>query len=393
MQTAKLTDICEIIQGQAPPSSTYNEQGAGTLFVRAGDFGELFPSTKMYTTEPKAFGKKGDIFLCVVGATSGKVNLGIEAAITRSIFALRPKEMVLQRYLFYYLKSEYERLNYLKSGSAQGIISKKTLDRILLPLPSLASQRRIVTVLERADTLRQKREQANLMANKIPQAVFLRMFGDPVSNSENWSTKKLTVVCSQIIGGGTPSKSNPQYYIGNLPWVTPKDMKNLYVDDSIDHINEAALNESSARLVPANSLLMVIRSGILRKRLPVAVNLRPVAINQDMKGFVFREEIVNCNFMLNFFLIYQWTLLKKVRSVTAHNLDFNDVKNIDVILPPIELQNSFSRIVEAVRRIQLRQSNMTTLVLDLFSSLMSKAFNGELLSQPEPEQVPAKEKP
>lgn len=139
----RITEVCDIVAGQAPNSKTYNENGRGTLFVRAGDYGSLYPSSKTYTTQPIAFGKEGDVFLCVVGATSGKVNLGINASITRSIFALRPTKRVLQKYLYYYLKSIYETLNYMKSGSAQGIINKRTLDQVAIPLPTISQQKEI----------------------------------------------------------------------------------------------------------------------------------------------------------------------------------------------------------------------------------------------------------
>jgi type I restriction enzyme S subunit len=86
------------------------------------------------------------------------------------------------------------------------------------------------------------------------------------------------------VGGGTPSKAVADYWRGEIPWVSAKDMKVERITDTIDHISERAVDESSTRLVPAGSVLVVTRSGILGHTLPVAVADRDVAINQDLKA-------------------------------------------------------------------------------------------------------------
>ncbi len=136
------------------------------------------------------------------------------------------------------------------------------------------------------------------------------------------------------MGGGTPSKSKPEFYIGDIPWVTPKDMKTKFIRNSIDHINKLAIENSSAKLIPVDSILMVIRSGILKHTLPVAINKVSVTINQDMKAFLPNDKITNTLFMLYFFKVCSYFLLGKVRAVTADNIEFNQIKNLNYILPP-----------------------------------------------------------
>ncbi len=85
-------------------------------------------------------------------------------------------------------------------------------------------------------------------------------------------------------GGGTPSKSRPDYWEGTIPWVSPKDMKVLRISDAQDHISEAAVEGSAVRKIPAGSLLMVVRGMILARAFPVAITTRSVTINQDMKA-------------------------------------------------------------------------------------------------------------
>jgi type I restriction enzyme S subunit len=87
-------------------------------------------------------------------------------------------------------------------------------------------------------------------------------------------------------GGGTPSKSRPEFWKGDLPWVSPKDMKVLHISDAQDHISKAAVEGSSVRLIPPGSLLMVVRGMILARAFPVALAMREVTINQDMKALL-----------------------------------------------------------------------------------------------------------
>lgn len=87
-----------------------------------------------------------------------------------------------------------------------------------------------------------------------------------------------------VHGGGTPSKERPEFWRGTIPWVSPKDMKCWDISDAIDHINEAAIEQSACKLIQSPAVLFVVRGMILAHTLPVAVSRVPVAINQDMKA-------------------------------------------------------------------------------------------------------------
>jgi type I restriction enzyme, S subunit len=103
---------------------------------------------------------------------------------------------------------------------------------------------------------------------------------------ESWGTLSLGEL-GDWVGGGTPSKSNPAFWRdGSIPWVSPKDMKSEEVWDAEDWITEEAIGLSSTRLVPVGSVLVVTRSGILRRTLPVATTGRVVALNQDLKALI-----------------------------------------------------------------------------------------------------------
>ena len=146
---ANLGYFCEFIMGQAPHSDTYNTIGEGTIFIKAGDFGKKYPKVTNYTINPLVQCKKGDILICVVGATSGKINFAIDGSISRSVAALRVKKELDKRYLYYFLDYSYQNINDLANGSAQGIINKDILKNIVIPLPNKETQQKISNFLDK----------------------------------------------------------------------------------------------------------------------------------------------------------------------------------------------------------------------------------------------------
>ena len=101
----------------------------------------------------------------------------------------------------------------------------------------------------------------------------------------HWVVEKLKYVV-EFVGGGTPSKDEDDYWGGSIPWVSPKDMKRAHITDTEDYITAAGLVASPCSPVPIGSVLVVVRSGILKHTIPVAVNQVVVTLNQDMRAMV-----------------------------------------------------------------------------------------------------------
>ena len=240
-----------------------------------------------------------DILIVKDGATTGKVSyvsnefIFENSAINEHVFQLRlNKEKCIPKYCFYYLISDVGRKEVLSDfrGATVGGISKGVLDKVQIPLPPLHIQQQIADILDKADALRQKDQQLLQKYDELAQSIFYDMFGDPVKNEKGWVVKDL-IDCVTIRGGGTPSTSKAEYFDGDIPWVSPKDMKFTLITTSIDKITELAIKESSTTLLETNCVLMVVRSGILKKSLPLAINVVPVAINQDMKALKTKDSL------------------------------------------------------------------------------------------------------
>lgn len=103
---------------------------------------------------------------------------------------------------------------------------------------------------------------------------------------ETWKVIKLKFCLKSMVGGGTPSKEKPEYWNGDIPWVSPKDMKTDFIEKSEDYITLKGLKESSTILIKEPSILIVVRSGILKHTLPISVNTVQVTLNQDLKALI-----------------------------------------------------------------------------------------------------------
>ena len=147
-QSVSLDTCIELIMGQAPPGITCNKNGEGTPFVKVGEFGKLYPTIEEWTHKPLRLAKKGDVLICVVGATVGQINLGIDCAIGRSVAAIRPKNTLLQKYLYYFLELKMLEIRGQSKGSAQGVITKDYINSIQIPLPELKVQQNVLDLLE-----------------------------------------------------------------------------------------------------------------------------------------------------------------------------------------------------------------------------------------------------
>jgi len=143
-----LAGLADFVMGQAPPGTECNSDGIGTPFVKAGEFGSPRPIIREWTTKPLKMAETEDVLICVVGATAGKLNLGADCAIGRSVAAIRPSAATSAAFIYPRLQSEVMRLRSSSTGTAQGVISKEMLGEIAIALPPLAEQRRIVAKLD-----------------------------------------------------------------------------------------------------------------------------------------------------------------------------------------------------------------------------------------------------
>lgn len=205
-------------------------------------------------------------------------------------------------FIYYVFKVSTEELNARGQGTTFTELSTFSLRNFKIALPPLPEQHQIVRFLDdktakidrlirlkqrKIDLLREKR--TALINHVVTKGLYpnVKMKDSGVEwigeVPEHWKITKLKYEYS-IQSGGTPSKDNAEYWDGHIPWVSPKDMKSIFITESVDKITEEGLNAITCKLIPENSLLLVVRSGILQRTIPVAINAVPVTINQDLKA-------------------------------------------------------------------------------------------------------------
>jgi len=165
----------------------------------------------------------------------------------------------------------------------------------------------------------------------------------------HWEVRKLKYAVT-FVGGGTPSKANPAFWGGHIPWVSPKDMKTTVIADAQDHINNEAIAASATSIVGPSAVLLVVRSGILRRSIPVAINVVPVALNQDMKALQPKDTLLLSTYLRALIqgnqarLIDAWTK----QGATVESIEHEYMANSHIPFPPLSEQTAIVEYLDAL---------------------------------------------
>lgn len=258
-----------------------------------------------------------------------------------------------------------------------------------VPVPDIETQRRIVARIE--SLLAEVKEARTLLeemrrdTDRITAAALISTlkildaeFPDSPSIGDLVSAGRI-----ELFGGSTPSKSNSEYWIGSIPWVSPKDMKRWKINDAMDHVSQTAVKESSAKLIPEGAILVVTRGMILAHTWPVAVTTSEVTINQDMKALSPKGHLLPE--YLGYVLRARAPEVLRQVEIAAHGTRrLKTDKLTSVVVPdaPEEVQRS---VIDHLDSVQSEVDRMRS-VLDeeerlldrLERSILEKAFRGEL---------------
>lgn len=161
-----------------------------------------------------------------------------------------------------------------------------------------------------------------------------------------WEVKRLKRVAS-FRGGGTPAKENLAYWVGGIPWVSPKDMKVAVVEETEDRITDEAVRESATRLIPAGAVLIVVRSGILAHSIPVAIAGREVTLNQDLKAVIPGTELQGRYLMyLVAGMQREFLMAWKKEGATVESLELDLITSTPTPLPSLEEQRAIAAFLD-----------------------------------------------
>jgi type I restriction enzyme S subunit len=193
---------------------------------------------------------------------------------------------------------------------------------------------------------------------------------------------------ARLKGGGTPSKENESFWTdGEIPWVSPKDMKRRVITETEDYITPDAVDGSATSFVETGSPLIVVRSGILRHTLPVAIAGRRVTLNQDMKAFTLRNN-VDATFFAFWIEGQSSELLLEWRQfgATVESIDTTRMMNGLIALPDLSTQRAIANFLDREtarvdRLIEMKEAQISRLEEEC-QAFVSRAVTGNLSSCP-----------
>ena len=275
------------------------------------------------------------------------------------------------------------------------------IGKTALPVPPLPMQRAIADYLDREtarlDALVAEKERLLRLLAEKHQALITRAVTrgldrhTPMCSSgipwlgdipAHWNLVPLRFLVD-FVGGATPDTGKEKYWSGDIPWVSPKDMKHGEIEDSEDHVTELAVFDTSLRMVPPGSVLIVVRGMILAHSFPAAVTKASVTVNQDIKALLCRD-MLDSRFLRDFFKGIEHHLVTLTDS-SAHGtrkLETERLGQIPIPLPPRAEQQQITRYLSdsTSRTDEVRTATERTIALlrERRAALIATAVTGQI---------------
>jgi len=380
-QKVKLGKVITVYKGKKVESfSGINLQGS-KRFIQIDDLRNN--NNLKYTNDHGIEVDKDDLIIAWDGANAGLIGYGLNGIIGSTLARLKIHwENIDTNYLGRYLQGQSKYLRSKSTGATIPHISKEVLTKLEIPLPSLEEQKRIVKVLDHADSLRQKRKQSIGLLDEYIKSIFLNMFGDPASNEKKWDKIPLSELLSKIESGRSPVCLNRH--------VEPGEWGVLKLGAITKCIYKPEENKALTDIETPNSSIEVKKGDVLFSRkntydlVAACAYVWETPPNLMLPDLIFRFVIKDKNALNPIYLQALLSfpskrkIIQKLAGGAAGSMpNISKAKLIEqtIELPPIDLQNKFAEIVdktESIKQKMLKQSG----VLDTqFQSLMQKSFS------------------
>lgn len=317
----------------------------------------------------------------------GKVAINtIDLAINQDLKALFIKDnnVVDRDYLFRWLESQSSLIESEGKGATVKGITLPFLRGLNVPIPPLSEQKRIAVILDKAERIRRKREQAIKLAGDFLRSTFLAMFGDPVSNPKGWKVKPLKELSVKIASGSTPKGGSKVYVDKGITFFRSQNVwKNDIRLDGVAYIDEKTHSSLKKSTLKHKDILMTKtgRFNTENSSLGRAALFLGEDDSANVNGHVYLIRLKSE--MLHEFIVYILTsneYREHIREVCVGGIDKRQlnkehIEDFPIICPPDDLQKEFMRKLNSIQKI--RSNAMTGLkeVIPLFNTLNQKAFS------------------
>ena len=385
-KTVILGDVCEIQSGGTPSRSKTEYWKNGTIpWVKIGDFsGKYLNKTTEHIT-PKGLENssaklfsKGTILYSIFATLGEATILNIDATTNQAIagIKIKDKSSIDIDYLFAYLNSLKEEVNRIGRGVAQNNINLSILKSFTVPLPPLETQKYIAAVLDKCSALIAKHKQMLEKYDTLIKSRFIEMFGDnPVENGK-WKVEKLgnlvTVTSSKRIYAEEQSTEG-------IPF--------LRISDLVSKINGI---DSNDLYIPEEKYHEFVENGLVPNVDDILVTSRGTlglcyTITADDK-FYFQDGMItwlkfsNHESILSIFLSFLFNVILKQKidlktnGATVKYVSISELKNLEIPVPPLELQQQFAAFVQQIDKSKFVVQKSLEKAETLYKSLMQEYF-------------------
>ena len=283
------------------------------------------------------------------------------------------------KWVFYMLKAF--QLERFVEGAGVPTLNRNLVHDELIPLAPLDEQKRIAAILDKADAIRRKRKQAIQLADDFLRSVFLDMFGDPVSNPKGWKKKPLKELTLKLGSGSTPRGGKEAYLEEGISLIRSLNVHdNKFVHKDLAFISDTQADKLKNVVIEKDDLLLNITGASVCRATLVDNDILPARVNQHVCIIRAKKEKVLPTFLAR--LITSSSYKQKLMQIataggaTREAITKQQVESLDIIVPPLDIQEKFMSIVGKVEKL-LKISELQSQE-PLFNSLSQKAFAGEL---------------
>ena len=369
-QTVKLSDVCEIVMGQAPSGDSYNDEATGLpLIAGAGDFKNGIIKVGKYTTEPTKISNANDIVMSIRASIGDKVWVDAGFCLGRGVAAIRASNKIDKNYLWHALTHVEPTLISRGRGATFLQVNKDDIKDLEIPLPPLAEQQRIAGLLDTADHIIKQRELAIAKLDQLAQSVFVAMF----SNIEHITTLSQVAELKRGPFGGALKK---EIFVKHGPMVY--EQRNAIYDDCKNgkyFITEEKFNEMKDFSVIDNDLI-VSCSGTLGKVAKIDKESPRGIINQALLR-VRPKKNISSSFLKS---AIESVSVQRNLAISSHGSGLQNfppmavVKAVPIPLPSFELQMKFESIKEEILKKKIDLINSKNNLENLLKSLQHQSF-------------------
>ncbi len=385
----RLTNVGRVVTGTTPSKKRAEYFDGDVPFVTPSELDKFSPIVETPTALTELGGTKanllpvGSVLVSCIGSL-GKVGIaGVELATNQQINAVVPNAKTTDsRYLFQFCRTLKPVLEHIAPSTTLKIVKKSRFEALPIPLPPLPEQRRIAAILDKANTVRRKRQQTLDLADQFLRSAFLDMFGDPVTNPKRWPVKKLGDL-ADIRSGVTKGRKLGESNTISVPYMRVANVQDARLD--LSNIKEIEIRPDELEKYRLHSGDILLTEGGDPDKLG--------------RGAVWTGEVEPCVHQNHIFSVRITSMVAKPHYLSAligsaygkrhflrigkqttgiATINKTQLREFPALLPPIELQEKYAALVARFVDSSLRFEGAQDAQEDLLEALTQSAFSGAL---------------